>query len=116
MKALARTLLIALAGAGTLTAALPVQADHGRGWEFRDGRGWESRDDRDHGRHWRAHKPQRPIYGPVIHRAPVVIYRPPVVIHEAPVVYERRVYYGPTYHTPCHTEPSVSFGFTVPLR
>lgn len=120
MKALARPLLIALSGAWALAAALPSQADHGRGWEYRDGHVWEYRDDRDHGRarHWQAHRPHRPGYGPpvIIHRPPVVVYRPPVVVYDSPVVYERRVYHGPTYYTPCHHEPSVSFSFTLPLR
>jgi hypothetical protein len=111
MKALTRTLLIALSGVWALAAALPAQADPGRGWEHRDYR------DHDRGRHWRDHREHRPAYGPpvIIHRAPVVVYRPPVVVYESPVVYERRVYYGPTAYTSCR-EPSVSFSFSLPLR
>lgn len=91
MKAIARTLLLALTGVWGLATTLPAQADHGRGWEYRDHH--EYRDFRDHGRgpHWRAHKHHHPVYAP-----PVVIYRPPVVVYESPVVYERRVYHGPT--------------------
>ena len=115
MKALARTLLIALSGAWVLAATLPAHADHGRGWEYRDhDRGQDWRDNRQH---WRDHRPHRPVYGPptVIHRTPVVVYRPAVVVYESPVVYERRVYHGPTSH-PYNREPYVSFSFTLPLR
>lgn len=112
MNALARTSLIALSAVWALAATLPAQADHGRGWEYRDDR------DHGHGQHWKEHRHHRPAYGPptVIYRAPVVIYRPPVVVYESPVVYERRIYHGPTYYTPYHHEPSVSFSFTLPLR
>ena len=108
MKALARTLLIALSGAWALAATLPAHADHGRGWEYRD---------HDRGQDWRDHRPHRPVYGPptVTHRTPVVVYRPPVVVYESPVLYERRVYHGPTSH-PYYREPYASFSFTLPLR
>lgn len=105
MKALTRTLLVALAGALTLISAPPTLADRGRGWDSCDYR------EHPHRPYWKAHKHHHPVYGP-----PVVIHRPPVVIYEPPVVYERRFYYGPTYYTPYSREPSVSFSFTVPLR
>lgn len=112
MKALARTLLIALAGAWALGAALPAQADHGHGWKQRE------HCDLSRGRHWEEYWRPGPAHGAsaVIHRPPVVVRRPAVVVYESPVVYERRVYYGPTHYTPYYREPSVSFSFTMPLR
>jgi hypothetical protein len=48
----------------------------------------------------------------------MVIHRPPVMVYGPPVVYERRVYYGPTYYTlPYHSrEPSVSLCYARPRR
>lgn len=110
MKAQTRTLLMALAGAWALGTALPSLADHGRGWDRHEYR--------DHRPHWKEHRHHHHAYGPpvVVYNPPVVIHRPPVVVYEPPVVYERRVYYGPTYYTPYYREPSLSFSFTVPLR
>ncbi len=103
MKAIARMLMLGLAGACSLTAGLPAQADH--------------RHHRDWGHPWDRH-PHPHHYAPPAwaHRPPVVVHRPPVVIYDAPVVYERRVYYGPTCYTGDQRHTSLRFTFTLPLR
>lgn len=112
MKALTRTLLMALAGAWALGTALPSLADRGRGWNHPAD--WDCRP------HSQEHRPLHHAYGPpaVVYKPPVVIHRPSVMVYGPPVGYERRVYYGPTYYTlPYHSrEPSVSLSITVPLR